>query len=189
MHLSFDAVSHVYLMDGETVPGTTAILRAAELMGDLDRIPEMYRDRGKYVHEWTAADDEGRVSKVTTVPDLVAPYLDAWRAFLASEPTLKIRGIEELAGNPTLRYATHVDRRVTWHGRTVIINIKCGRPYPYHGPQLALEAMCFGEAGSVRRAGVYLDGKTRTFRVKTYDDVSDFAIARGAVDAYYALRK
>jgi len=181
----FDSDLHKYWIDGIEAPGTSAVLRAAGILdgATMDLIPDKYRQRGLYVHEFTEALDLGQIAEDTPVPlDSIKPYIDAWRRFKReARPT--ILAVEELVCDRLRRFATRVDRRVILNGSEGTINLKTGGKYPHYPIQVALESMCYRVG--MRRWCVYLS-KEGAYRLEEHTDPRDFRVAESAIRTYYA---
>lgn len=181
--LEFDSDAHVYHLDGRRIPGISEVLRAAGVIGpEMAQIPEQYRIRGLAVHEWTEADDLGRVTPSMVIPPIVAPYLEAWRRF-RREACPQIIAVEELVYERLGRFATRVDRRVTLNGGEWLLNLKTGGAYPHYPIQCAMEALCYRVG--MRRACVHLS-KEGAYKLVEHTDPRDFRVAEQAIRTYYA---
>jgi len=178
--LTFDADSHTYLLDGRIIPGITAMLRAVGLLDKVARVPEVYRERGHYVHLWVEAYLLGRVRPETPIPPLVQPYLAALqRALRELDPG--ILAVEELVWNPAGPYATKLDIRCRWRQEVWCWNLKTGGRWPWYPVQTALEALCCPKPP--RRACLYIT-KHGTYRVEVHDNPRDYVQARWVIAEY-----
>ncbi len=184
--LTFDSDRHEYRLDGLRVPGTSEVLAAAGILdkAKMEEIPQEYRIRGLAVHEWTEALDLHQLPHDVRIPAVVAPYVDAWRAFLR-DARPEILAVEELVCDRLRRFATRVDRRVRMNGAEWVLNLKSGGHYPHYQYQSALEALCYRVG--LRRACVYLS-KDGRYRLQEWTDPRDFRVAESAIRKYYAAR-
>lgn len=123
--LTFDAAAHAYHLDGRRVPSVTQVLD--ELVDfrfvkrdDLERA----RQLGRAVHVACELEDLGTLDEATVAP-VVAPYLAAYRKFLA-EVKPQWRGIEEKVCHELHRYAGTLDRRGFVFKKRSTLDIKSG---------------------------------------------------------------
>lgn len=128
--LTFDEVTHRYVLDGAELPSVTQILRANSLGGDFGHVRaealEHARQRGTAVHAATHYLDEGDLDE-STVDAEVKPYVEAWQAFKA-ERKVEILALEQRVACPVHRFAGTIDRvaRVPGIRGHIILDIKTG---------------------------------------------------------------
>jgi hypothetical protein len=173
--LTFDESRHAYQWCGTPVPGVTEVIASAGLIAGLDWMDEASRIRGQAVHRACELDDKGALDE-STVDDIVAPYLAAWRKFTAEhKPTWHT--IEERVYNTSFRYAGTVDRagRLAKHRARCVVDIKTGMRSRATGVQLAAYAAALFKTGTpVKRIGVYLR-PTGQYELETYTAADAFA--------------
>lgn len=113
--LHFDAVSHTYELGGVQIPNVTLITDSlASYAGIPAGVLEKARQRGEAVHYATELWDRNELD-VSTVPDSIMGYLQAWELFRSEtgfEPFSD--GIEAKVHSPTYRYAGTLDRAGTF---------------------------------------------------------------------------
>lgn len=143
--LTFDPAGHEYQWQGKRVPHVTGVLE--EVMNWAVVPPdllELGRQRGSAVHALAQSEDEGAIED-WMVPIDLAPYLLAYRAFLAEVKPTWI-GIEERVWHKVHRYAGTLDRRGwLWDypeaddgvHEYAYIDIKTGTDHPAYGLQLS----------------------------------------------------
>jgi hypothetical protein len=177
----FHAPDHSYWLGTERLPSVTTLLQEAGLV-DTRWFTDEARERGTAVHHATAAYDLGALHPDDyTRPD-ARPFLLAYVAAMeALRPAWT--EIEVPRYSAQHRFAGRPDRLgVTPDGRHTVLEIKTGARAPWHGVQLALQAILWaGETGLAPRAHqrlvVYL-GASGRFRVVSYTEiVSDFDTA------------
>ena len=177
----FDAARHRYTLDGVRLPSVTEILRAAGMVPDLYGVTDWHLDRGSQVHAATALWDADDLDE-TCLDAAIRGRLDAWKAFrAATSADFQILETETPRHHPLLRYAGTPDRVGVWRGRPAVVDLKCGKPEPFHGVQLAGYSML---TAAVERLAVYLadDG---TFKVVTHTDRTDAAVFTAAVTCWH----
>lgn len=191
--LSFEEEGHVYRLDGEVIPGITAVLKRVGLIDDRFYSVEA-RDRGTAVHAAIEYLQEGDLERSSLAP-LLIPYVEAWERFRDEMGWEPIERPELLVGSESLRFATRIDGV----GLTrdcpfvTVCNWKSGAAALWHPIQAAGEAIAYAEttgratAFGVRRAALYLrDDGTYRFEPHpakyTQRDLDDF---RAAVRTYH----
>lgn len=174
--LTFDEASHTYRYGGALVPGVTSILRP---LSNFDGIPldvlNAKADLGRRVHFACQLDDEADLDQ-DSVGDDVAPYLFAWRKFLA-ESGAKVVHNERQVFEPTLRYAGTLDNVLELQGHRWLVDKKTSISTPISaGPQTAAYLRALNDPSVTRRAAVRLrpDGTYRFDPLSGADDWSAF---------------
>jgi hypothetical protein len=174
--LTFDPIPHEYRVDGVRVPSVTEILRQ---LTDFSGIPaavlEAKRDLGQRVHFACQLDDENDLD-ASSVEDDVAPYLAAWRKFLA-ESGAKIVSNEERVYDPILRYAGTLDNVLDIAGVHWLTDKKTSIYTPIAaGPQTSAYLRARRDPRPMSRAAVRLrpDGTYRFDALYGADDFSTF---------------
>lgn len=113
---------------GSSFPRVSEILREAGLGPDLSRIPadvlESARDRGAAVHAAIEALTYGYLDEADVTP-IVAPYLDAYRRFVA-ESGYQAKYAEVEVIHPAWRYQGHPDSIGFLVGRRLLVDFKSG---------------------------------------------------------------
>lgn len=133
--IEFNEEKHLYVVDGEVFPSVTQIL-AAEGFIDPSFFTEYSRQRGTLVHLCTHLDDMGELDE-STVDDVLAPYLTAYRRF-KSESGFVVSGSEVRMASAAYRFAGTLDKVGTFAGVTcAIIDIETGAHQPAKAIQTA----------------------------------------------------
>ena len=135
MSLTFDSVTHTYLLDGEKVPSVTEILKGAGFI-DTTWYKQSGTNRGTAVHEATEFIDRGDMAQEDFESEDWYGYVQAYAAFKAEtgfEPVY----IEEQLAHPQWKYAGTLDRIGRISGEMVLLDIKTGSAANWHGIQLA----------------------------------------------------
>jgi len=170
--LVFDAESHVYTLDGVTIPSVTQVLKSAGLI-DFGFVPESILDKakefGNAVHKATELEDKEELDYFTLDVPLQNP-LDAWNKFKKDfkfTPTI----IEEIMYSEKYRFAGTPDRIGTIGKDYVLVDIKTG----VLAKTIALQTSGYEILSPVkikRRIGVQLnmDG---SYKIKEYKDKTD----------------
>ena len=113
-------------LDTRGWPRVTRIIRAVGLGPDFGNVPinvlAAAQLRGRQAHEAVAALAEGRDESVSP---RVAPYLEAFRKFLADSGCRVVAAEVEVA-HPLWRYAGRLDLLVWLRGRRAILDVKTG---------------------------------------------------------------
>ena len=174
---------HRYIDDdtGQEYPSVTKVIQSAGLMGWMPQ-GEYYLERGSFVHEATALDDQGLLDE-STVDPVVAPYLEAWRRYRAESgfvPEL----IERSFLHPTYRYCGTIDRDG--------LDIKTGAPCKWHILQAAayyalMRGNSIPRVSSITRwVSVYLkpDGTYNTHIYPLADLVREFVTFTSALNIH-----
>ena len=118
---------HRYINDaGVEFPGVTGTIGDAGYMGWLPR-DQYYLDRGTAVHLATELDDQGVLDE-SSVDPVVAPFLDAWRAY-RRDTHREFLFFEKQLYHPTFGYCGTLDRDG--------LDIKTGCEYKWHKVQAA----------------------------------------------------
>lgn len=182
--LRFDEKEHRYFLGERELPGVTSRLKLAGMIED-GWFNEKARDRGTAVHYATEYDDLG-ILKEETLDERAVPYLEAWRAFRRETGWENVEFPELPVCSPTLGYATKIDRVGNLRGKLSVLNLKTGQRAPWHGAQLAGEAIAYCEwrglssTFKVQRLSLYLanDG---TYRLHVHENRIDFERFKAAV--------
>lgn len=169
-----------YVVDGARWPSVTEILALAGL-SSLGRVPEHYleaaRERGHDLHEWLDGVDTGLLDADLDPPQAIAPYVAAYRRFLAETGWKTIQS-ETRVQHDALRYVGTYDRLGLLPGmdRPIVADLKATAAiYPETRLQVAGYALAVAaQDGSAKpgRAALQLrpDG---TYRWDRYTDRSD----------------
>lgn len=174
--LTFDEASHTYRVGGALVPSVTTILRP---LSDFSGIPqdvlEWKRNLGQRVHFACQLDDEHDLEEASVEHD-VAPYLAAWRKFIA-ESGARVVHNEQRVYEPTMRYAGTLDNVLELQGYRWLVDKKTSIATPIAaGPQTAAYLRALNDPSVTRRAAVRLrpDGTYRFDPLSGADDWSAF---------------
>lgn len=174
--LTFDEATHTYRVGGVRVPSVTQILAPLSSFEGIPReILEAKRDLGQRVHFACQLDDEHDLDE-SSVEDDVAPYLFAWRKFLA-ESGARVVHNERRVYEPAMRYAGTLDNALELQGYRWLVDKKTSIATPISaGPQTAAYLRALNDPSVTRRAAVRLrpDGTYRFDPLSGADDWSAF---------------
>ena len=174
--IKFDAKRHLYFVRGRQYPSVSGIIKS-ELgiyyppRKDDAAEPE-YVLRGNRVHILTENDDAGKPCNPKNSDDV--PFLNAWRDWRAQFGGY-VDAIEMRVSSDVYRYAGTLDRIIRRHEDPryiAIVDLKTGKPAPWHRLQTAGYAQAYVEDGhagigadvrAIKRIAVYLrpDGTWR----------------------------
>ena len=178
--LTFDEDRHEYRVRGVIVPSVTQVLAP---LSSFDGVPaqvlEAKRDLGQRVHLACQLHDEDDLDEASVEPD-VAPYLEAYRRFLADTDARVVLN-ESRVYHPTYRYAGTLDRVFRIGEDRWLVDLKTSFTTPRAaGPQtaayLAALTTMLGNVRPTRRAALRLrpDGTYRLDPLDRPDDWSAF---------------
>jgi hypothetical protein len=176
------------------LPRVTEILAAAGLAPDFGMVApavlEAARARGSAVHAAIEADHYGYA---TDLPPEGAPYLDAYRKFVAEsghEPLVS----EFTVTHPAWQYVGHPDRVGWLCGKRVLLDWKCtdSIDLPYTGRQLTLYRLAWNTEHPTEPvdsiAALQLKGSA-TYRLHEIDHAEHEQVALAAVVLYQARQR
>ena len=152
MSFTFDPESHTYTLDGSVLPSVTQIIRAAGFMPNLPFYNEWARDRGSIVHTTLEWYDQDALDE-STVEDRIVGYLEAYKRFREAKVVYHNQ-IEQPMYHDIYRYAGTPDRVCHIDARPAVLDIKTGKPEPWHGIQTAAYAAMLPPGHA--RFGLYL---------------------------------
>ena len=171
---------HTYWLNGIRIPGTTEIIKSADLIDDTNFTPES-RDRGTRIHRailyWLQKDLNER-----SVCESDLRYLDAFKRFVAETGfKASVKECEQPRYHPVYLFGGTIDIVGKLSGHYVLIDIKTGFPQPWHGLQLAAYLLLVHVPPE--RYGLYLrsDG---TYRLESYNNRNDSKIFLSALTLY-----
>lgn len=174
--LEFDEPSHTYRVGGLVVPSVTQVLRPLiDLSGIPPAVLEAKRDLGTRVHAACQFDAEGDLDEAT-VEDDVAPYLEAWRRFLADTGAV-VMASERRVFHTLYRYAGTLDLELVIARTPWIVDIKTSIATPLStGPQTAAYLSARkGVVTNMRRAALRLRPDA-TYRFDQLQDADDWSV-------------
>lgn len=126
MDFRFDPASHRYHLDAKELIGLTRALKLGGVAEGYEYVNEgvleLARERGKAVHKATELHDRGRLDESSVHP-AVAPYLAAWRSFLALK-RVQVIDIERPIFSKKWGFACTPDRTVFVNGKLGVLEIK-----------------------------------------------------------------
>jgi len=122
--IQFEADTHRFSINGETVPSVTHILKAGGWIDDRF-FNEEARKRGEDVHRATALLDQQRLDWTSLSEEIRAYVLSYERA--RAELGLGIRRIECIVHKARL-WAGIEDREATWGRQLMVVELKTGAP-------------------------------------------------------------
>lgn len=179
---TFDEPTHVYRLGDRVLPSVTTIIKPVgiDYSAIAPDVLERKRQLGSAVHKACELDDEDDLDD-ETLPELLAPYVAAWRRFKTETRALVLLNERRLY-HPRLLYAGTIDRLITLLGDLWVIDLKTAAdPAPSYGIQTAayhelVEAHEPGR-GEARRGTVHLrdDG---TYKLHEYRNPNDLAAFR-----------
>lgn len=185
--VDFNPTNHTYRLDGFSVPSVTAVLAPIDDLSSpsLAQYLEIARQRGTDVHAATErhdlltrfADKNGAWHPENPT---VAPYLDAWKSFLA-DTQFEIHAVEQVVASKRHRYAGTLDRLGVLNGRRVVIDIKTGATLkPVMGIQLAAYQAAVNEGKPRDEQYPYRFicqlRKDGSYKLQEYKDKADFTV-------------
>lgn len=179
---TFDAVNHIYYLDGVRIPGVTSVLKSAGLVQSYGGFGDTQL-RGLHVHYACELMDLNDLDWSTVYPQWMG-YVQAYQKFREDtgfEPQL----IEFQSYHPVYRFAGTMDRRGSMNGRMWQIDLKTGAPSDWWSLQTAgyqlLEEREWAEDG---RASLQLN-ENGTYRLHIYEDEGDRGVFLAALALYY----
>lgn len=134
--LNFNPETHIYSIDGKTVPSVTQIISAVGLY-EFDYISReslaVAAERGRIVHDITAMHDRGELDE-STVDEELAGYYAAYVAWLKESNYPAPTRIEEKVYSAQYNYAGTLDRGFADGS---VLDIKTGKKTAVTGLQLS----------------------------------------------------
>lgn len=187
--VEFVPESHEYRLNGRVMLSVTQILKRAGYLRAYAGMNPMYADRGTSVHLATEFEDKGTLD-LDALDRRIVPYLEQYRDFKSTTGVV-IEAIEERFVDEAKGYAGTRDRRVKIGSKRGVLDIKTGRPAPWHPLQTAGYAeplvAVVGSSGPrdaegeiVCRWALYLDGIGK-FKLVEHTDPLDFIEWNGAL--------
>lgn len=134
MTFAYDPETHIYKVNGEVWPSVTQILKD---MGFVDTtwFNDYARERGSFVHDTVKWQCQGVLDE-DTVDDVLRPYLDAWRLFVADTGFVSEK-VEEPLYSPRYGFAGTPDQIGKLYNTPSVIDYKTGAMDPVTGLQLS----------------------------------------------------
>ncbi len=186
---TFDAVRHLYLVQGRPVPSVTQVLHSAGLSANYSIVEAAVLERkriiGEYVHKATQYLDEGCLD-IDTVDPEIQPYLAAYERFLR-ESGFRPRLVEQrvVASINGMLCGGTVDREGLMGEKLWIIDLKCiDRLYPSFAVQTAGYQLLLPKPVTppfkYTRAVLQLK-RDGAYKLTTYDDPAEFDIFRASL--------
>jgi hypothetical protein len=186
--LRFEEASHTYSLGGHKVPSVTQVLAP---LSNFDGIPRdvlaAKAKLGTDVHFACQLHDEDDLDEAS-VDDAVAPYLVAYRRFLA-ESKAKLVLNEVRVFDSVYRYAGTLDRVFYLSGHLTLVDLKTCIVTPHSvGPQTAAYLHALRRPDVTRRAALRLrpDG---TYRLDLLADANDWATFLSCLTIHRHLEK
>ena len=193
--LTFDEATHTYRLDGFFIPSASRLIEVGGLKPDFSGIDPAVVERkgqiGKALHAAALLLEAGRLDR-STVDPAVAPYLEAFEAFLGKYGPSLICA-EKPDYSPDLLYACTLDRLYLFNAGRAIVDLKTSaQEEPYWGIQTALQAIVEEDrlgrwnVNSPRRYVAHLRPKLKKkFDLIPYTDTLDYEVARGLAHGYH----
>jgi len=183
--LTFDSSSHIYSVDGVTVPSVTGVISNAGLLG---QAPTFYTPesaaRGTRVHRACAEFDLGVIA-----PEMIDEergYLESYQQWCAlvlpqwtsiEQPAVSSPDFEKKFG---YRFCGTADRVGTISGGPVVLDLKTGSPASglSHAVQLAAYDLLHDDIppGKRRRICLYLHRSGRKPKAVEFTSTTDYLI-------------
>lgn len=183
--LEFNPDTHVYTVDGESLPSTTQVLKAEGLLS-FPAGSEAAMLRGSYVHLACEYLDHGTLDE-ETLDATLAPYVEAYRLFLTeSRFEVDPEMIERRLYHPTWRYAGTVDRVGIMGKMPAVMDIKTGSQHPAYALQLAAykELLAANNVTVVKGFSLYLHDTGKYTLVEVKDIRAAWQIFAAALTLY-----
>lgn len=162
---------HTYGLDGKKIPGFSEIAKAEGLI-QFGGIPQSTldhaRDRGRSAHLACHFLDQGVLDRESVHPE-IAGYLAGYEKF-KKDHGVEVVLSEQPMANRTHWFACTPDKVGVLDGLNAVVDIKTGVPAPWHGIQLAAQALCL--PAGYKRFGLYLE-KDGSYLLKAYTDRTD----------------
>ena len=195
--IEFDSDLHIYTIAGMEYASVSTILRdVMNLWFPKGAKSKMHR--GTRVHKLTERCDKGEIIQAEDFlfedQDLT-PFLNAWcefRKFFGGT----IDQIEFRVSSCTHRYAGTIDRIIRFpSGRIVVVEIKTGKPAPWHKLQTAGYATGYKEDGhamgvpleKIERVAVYLN-EDGSFVLRDHSNPADLSAWNAVTFLYHWKR-
>lgn len=196
--LTLDEATHTYRLGDRVLPSVTQV---GDWMDAYAGVPAdvlaLAADRGRAVHLACELDD---ADELGSVPDVIAPYVEAWRA-LKRETGAVIHAVEERIVDPVYGYAGTLDRVMAfpllkrWRPADLaIVEIKATAALPPSaGPQTAAYLAAWnvhaypdlpGLGKCNRRFVAHLRGDG-TYRLHECTDATDRAVFLAGLTLYH----
>ena len=134
MTQTFDPATHVYQIDGQSVPSVTQCLAESGIVDPTWFSPEA-ATRGTYVHEATALLDAGKLD-IESLDEQLKGYVAAWER-CKKERGIVIRGIEVPVYHDTYRFAGTIDRVYEQNGYERVLDLKTNQIPKWAALQIA----------------------------------------------------
>lgn len=182
--LEFRPDTHEYRIGARVFPSVTTILKRAGYLRAYDRMNPVYADRGTSIHLATEFEDRGTLD-LDALDRRILPYLQQYRDFKRATG-VEIEAIEEKFVDQVNGFAGTRDRRIKIGTKRGVMDVKSGRPAPWHPIQTAGYAAPLiniqGSSGVrssdgelVHRWALYLPGERGlTFKLIEHTDPLDF---------------
>lgn len=179
----YHAADHRYEVEGRNVPGVSALISEAGLLGPVSQFyNEDAAERGSRIHRACLAHDLDAQLHVKDDNEraMLVSYL-AWSR--RAQPRWSY--LEQPAYSTRYGFAGTADRIGMLNGRAVILDIKTGavrgKPQPWHGVQLALYDLLYPFPLRRQRFGLYLTSGKGLPRIVEYTDTNDYNVALSLV--------
>jgi hypothetical protein len=108
--LAFDPETHTFLVNGESLPSVTTIIKQAGLTPDYSFVDPWYLERGTFIHRATELWEKGTLDDDTVDPEITG-YLTAYKSFRADWRD-RVTGQEVRLWHPRYRYAGIIDMTI-----------------------------------------------------------------------------
>lgn len=184
--ITLDQETHTYRNEkGEEVPGVTNILKAGGFIDDRF-YSESARQRGTAVHLALHFLEKGTLDPFS-VDKLIDPYIESYQKF-KEVSGYKVLYHEKIVLHPGYGYAGSLDQVGLLNDAEVLIDFKTGEIQPWHALQTALYNAALPplpDAHVRKRFALRLYPDGSMARAIPFEDPLDYAVAVGAVQAYY----
>lgn len=175
---------HSYWHNAIRIPGATELLKYWGYIDDT-YYTEEGREIGTAVHAGTSAYDKGDDSYQLFESPAILKRIEAYMLF-RQEKQFTPELVESMQHNDVYNIACRLDRvgPFAQSNLTNVVELKCGAPAKWHSLQTAIQSLCLGRPGYIRRYAVYLQANG-LYKIKEHTDLNEIAIVRGLVVTYW----
>lgn len=200
--LELEPESHIYRLDGVSIPGCTQVLSAMGATPGFAWLSpsqlEFYRSRGHAVHRAVELSVKGELDK-RTVADEIKPHLIGWERF-CNDYRIEVPNhngemfVEQPLHHPAYRYGVTPDVVAAVNYVPSVIEIKATSAHaPATGLQmaaqlLAVKNLVFTERDKWHRIGLRLLNKEPYYDMRLYTERSDDAVWLSLLNSYNWLK-
>ena len=182
----FDEARHEYRVGGRVVPSVTQVLSVITDFGGVSAdVLARAAEFGTHVHQAVDLDSKGLLDEESLDPAL-APYLAAWRTFLA-DAGATVLASEVRVYHPGQHYAGTLDALLRIRNKVAVVDVKTGVVPRTVGPQLAAYETAYSasdehEHAIRRRLCVQLTGDG--YRVHECKNPADWSVFQSCLNVW-----